>query len=40
MFRYIKFGTQVADDYSVPTQSVTKIVLTSADIRYFERVKM
>jgi hypothetical protein len=36
IFRYIKFGTQVDDDYSVPTHSVLNIVLTSSDTRYFE----
>jgi hypothetical protein len=40
MFMYIKFGTQVADDYSAPTHRVLNIILTSADTRYFERVKM
>jgi hypothetical protein len=38
MFRYIKFGMQVADGYSVPTHRVLNIVLTLADTRYFERV--
>jgi len=40
MFRYIKFGMQVADGYSIPTHSELNIVLALAETRYFERVKM